>query len=224
MSTPGYVTLHRYDAKTKQHEPYHALVLSSRQIERKDDPVLTVAYFDHRNTAAHHALNGVDWAHTIKREFDVPSREDAEGAPMYYEDTIGELQDTVGQYVQFCKFRDGVIEELKAKLANTTEGRDERLQELAHGRAKKVLQVTSPEGAPLPRGTQVPETGPIVTTSKVVTGEELKTLPPEEQATAEPVPSRSFRIVPSESNPDGAPSVADLDAVAEEQKAKEATA
>lgn len=175
MKAPGYVTLYRYHAKNKRHEPYHALVLSSREVEGNEHPVLTVAHFDHLNTAAHHALNGVNWADTIDRTFDVPHRDDGEGQPFYYEDTVGDLQDALDQYVKFCFLNDELIAKLKADLAeqtslaskltvavaeltqdlaNTTEGRDKALQAIADANAAKPQVIADQQTTRIPHETK----------------------------------------------------------------------
>lgn len=187
---PGHVVLHLYHAKNKRHEQYHALVLSSREVEKHVDPVLTIAYFDHLNTSAHHALQGIDWAETLDRVLDVASINDAEGAPFYYEDIIGSLQDCVDRYVRACNGATQEIQRLQKELAETTEGKDKALQAVAdaNARFRPQLVPTSTETKHYADGSSA--TGPA------------------------PLPDHS---------PEGAPSVADLDAVAAEQEVAKAT-
>jgi len=197
MSTaPGYVVLHLYHPKNKKHEQYHALVLSSREVEDHKNPLLTVVYFNHINTAAHHALQGVDWAETLERVMDVPSIEDKEGAPFFYDDQLSTMHYLFQRYSERCgqltsdkQLLVAELEVLKAELANTTEGRDKALQALADEHARTPFE-----------------------TKRYADGSSA--------AGPGPLPDHS---------PDGAPAIestptaADLDAVADEEKAKEAT-
>jgi len=151
MKTPGYVVLHLYHAGNKKHEQYHALVLSSREDEGKKFPVLTVVYFDHLDTASHHSLNGVDYADTLERVFDVPHIEDAEGQAFYYEDQVGALESLAMRYFDLNSEKLTEIARLqaelvllKAQLSETTEGKNKALQALADEHAVNAPRPPEP--------------------------------------------------------------------------------
>jgi hypothetical protein len=154
--TPGYVVLHLYHHENKKHEQYDALVLNSRQFEGEEYPRLTVAYFDHLDTASHHALHGIDWADTLERVIEVPHEDEAEGQPFYYEDVLADFAHFAERTHkaiadQSKRYREALdeIKLLKAELANTTEGRDKALQELADaGARKKPKSAHASEGLP----------------------------------------------------------------------------
>lgn len=84
MDAPKHVILFTYDASTKQHERYDALVIGAREFDDHDEPVLNLVHFRHNDTASHHALNGVDWADTLERVLDVPHQDDLQQQSFYY--------------------------------------------------------------------------------------------------------------------------------------------
>lgn len=84
MEAPKHVILFTYDASTKQHERYDALVIGAREFDDHDEPVLNLVHFRHNDTASHHALNGVDWADTLERVLDVPHKDDLQQQSFYY--------------------------------------------------------------------------------------------------------------------------------------------
>lgn len=82
--TPTHVFFFRYDPQTKQHVKYDALVIGSASREDHDREVLTVAFFKHDDIASHHALNGIDWADTFERVFEVPHQDDKVNQSFYW--------------------------------------------------------------------------------------------------------------------------------------------
>ena len=153
--SPGHVVLHLYHPKNKRHEQYHGLVVSSRELEGKEHPVLTVIYFDHLDTAAHHALNGVDWAETLDRVLDVPHEADVEGAPFFYEDVDSGMEAFATRMYAALderskQLRAAQVElaEVKLKYASVPPTETKRYADGSSATGPAPLPDHSPEGAP----------------------------------------------------------------------------
>jgi len=145
MDAPKHVILFSYDAATKQHERYDALVIGSREFEDHDEPILNLVYFRHNDTASHHALNGVDWADTLERMLDVPHKYDLQQQSFYYlnegeenpvpaqpaDEEVVTLREQLKDAREVLEEYDKVVSKLRAELADTTEGRDKALQAIA---------------------------------------------------------------------------------------------
>src|SRR5258708_7404444 len=77
-------TLYIYSPTTKLHERFEALIIGSDDSQGTSKPLLDLVYFDHLNTAAHHALSGIGWAETMHRVLDVPHQDDVKNQSFYY--------------------------------------------------------------------------------------------------------------------------------------------
>jgi hypothetical protein len=143
--TPKHVILFKYDHKTKTHVRYDALVIGVREFEDHDEPVLNLVYFRHDDTASHHALNGVDWADTLERILDVPHEDDLENQSFYYvEEDASVLRKQLDSAREVLREYDKVVDDLRAQLAATTEGKDAALQAIADAGAAAGSSRTSP--------------------------------------------------------------------------------
>lgn len=127
MESRRSVVLHKYDASLRKHVEYPALVIGERSMEDHQHPVYALVHFQHDNLAAHHALSGVDWADTLERVLDVPHKSDLGDQSFYWLETDTE---------KAVKDMGAGIAILRKQLAETTEGRDKALQELADKNAR----------------------------------------------------------------------------------------
>jgi hypothetical protein len=175
---PKHVVLFKFSPTSKKYERFDALVLQSRKFEENDHHTLNLIYFDHLNTAAHHALNGVNWADTIERMLDVPHEDDLENQSFYWvESEADELKAENAQLQHQLQAEQSLSDELRKKFSETTEGRD------------AALQAEADAFASLPGGASIP--GVITETKHYSDGSSatgpapLPDLSPDQQAAAE---------------------------------------
>jgi hypothetical protein len=136
---PKHVILFNYSPTLKTYVSYDALVISSREFEDHDEPVLALVHFRHDDTASHHALNGVDWADTFERTLDVPHRDDRENQSFYWVEADEEaplLRQQLKESQDSLQSAAEAIYALREKYAQTTEGTDEALQAIADAGAR----------------------------------------------------------------------------------------
>jgi hypothetical protein len=153
------------------HTPVYAIVLDIHPQEN-EDPLIDVAFL---HPAKAGALSGADWREAFERVFAVRHVDHDDVGDNFAMGHYRELP-TQEAFESYRAFKNQQVEELRAELANTTEGRDKALQALADAGNRPTVTVQPGPGNLPPGGFDKP-----------------------------------------------LPSAADLDAVAEEQQAKEQT-
>lgn len=143
---PKHVILFSYSPKLRKHVRYDALVVGSRTLPDHDEFVLNLVHFRHDDVNSHHALNGVDWADTLERTLDVPHEDDKVNQSFFWKDADDEAWELRGQLDsarRVLREYDKIVDDLKAQLAATTEGKDKTLQAIADAGATGNAGTTS---------------------------------------------------------------------------------
>lgn len=139
METPKHVILVIGNAR------HDALVIGTREFDDHDNPVLNLVHFRRDDNTSRPASSG-NWADTLERTIDVPHEDDRKKQPFYYvvEEDASALRTQLESAREVLREYDKVVDDLRAQLAATTEGKDAALQAIADAGAAAGSSRTSP--------------------------------------------------------------------------------
>ena len=126
-----HVILFKYNAATKEHQRFHALVVGRRKLEGHGEPVLNLV---HHKPNAHPSFQGLDWIETMERTLDVPHKSDLGNQAYFYlnegeENPVPMMSPTLIEPPETQSLVPGAVIVMPVPIAETVENVDDTLAE-----------------------------------------------------------------------------------------------